>query len=193
MNKELLKQIIVENQEFARKVEFFPRDISFEPSGNYVLTGPRRAGKTFAMFRKIQDLISTGTPPDSILYINFEDERLMEMTASDLNHLLEAYHELFDQTPLLFFDEIQNIDGWEKFARRLADQGHRIFITGSNARMLSREIATTLGGRFIVKEVFPLSFHEYLVANGITPERNWAYSNQRFDIRKQFENYFRFG
>jgi predicted AAA+ superfamily ATPase len=192
MNKELLKQVIIENQEFISNVKTFPREIFFEKTGNYVLTGPRRAGKTFVMFRVIKGLLASGTDSSEILYLNFEDERLMELTALHLNLIMEAFHELYDSKPYLFLDEIQNVAGWEKFARRLADQEHTVYITGSNAQMLSREIATTLGGRFIVREVFPLTFHEYLVANGIAPEQNWEYTAQRFDIRKQFNNFFYF-
>lgn len=193
MNKALLKQIIVENQEFVNNVELFKREAAFEEKANYVLVGPRRAGKTFTLFEVIKDKLGKGASISDILYINFEDERLLELTGQHLNLLLEAYRELFDKKPVLFLDEIQNITGWEKFARRLADQQYILFITGSNAQMLSAEIASTLGGRFIVKEIFPLSFREYLHANGLFPVKNWEFSEQRFAIRKLFDDYFYFG
>lgn len=193
MNKELLKQIIIENQEFVRDVETFTRNITFEENGNYVLTGPRRAGKTFAMFRVIKSKLASVTAYSDILYINFEDERLLELKGEHLDLLLEAYREMFDKKPLLFLDEIQNLAGWEKFARRVADQEYTTFITGSNAQMLSREIASTLGGRYIIKEIFPLSFKEYLDALNVQPNKNWEHSSQRFEIRKQFDNYFKYG
>jgi len=93
----------------------------------------------------------------------------------------------------LFFDEIQNIKHWEKFARRLADEGYEIHITGSNSEMLSTQIASTLGGRFIVKEVLPLSFPEFLSFNDLKLEKNYLYSSQNKLIKKQFESYFKYG
>lgn len=193
MNKELLKQIIIENQEFVSRLEIVARKLVFEENGNYVFVGARRSGKTFSMFRIIKDMLSAGVPLAAILYINFEDERLMELTVDQLGSILEAHQELFSEQPVLFFDEIQNIDGWEKFARRMADTGYRIYITGSNAKMLSSEIATTLGARFLIRKIFPLSFGEYLQMNKLELENNWEYSSQRFEIRRMFNDYFYYG
>ena len=193
MDKETIKQILIENHEFISKVELVKRDVFFEEAGNYVLVGSGRAGKTYCMLQVIKEMLSKGADLSSILYINFEDERLLELKVSELNLIVDAFKELFSTTPVYFLDEIQNIDGWEKFARRLADSGDKVFITGSNAKMLSREIATTLGGRFIIKEIYPFNFKEYLTANKIVVENNWEYGSQRFEIRKQFESYFYFG
>lgn len=193
MHKELLKKIIIENQEFIRRVEVKPRHLNIEKTANIVFVGPRRAGKTFAMFQIIKNLIADGMPPTAVLYINFEDERLLEMTSNEFDLLMDAWRELYNQKPVIFLDEIQIIYGWEKFARRLADTKYQVFITGSNARMLSSEIATTLGGRFIIHEIFPLTFSEYLEMQNIIPETNWIYTEQRFAIRKQFADYFYFG
>lgn len=193
MDKETIKQILVENHEFISKVELVKRDVFFEEAGNYVLVGSRRAGKTYCMLQIIKDMLSQDIDLSSILYINFEDERLLELKITDLSLIVDAFKELFTTTPVYFLDEIQNIDGWEKFARRLADSGERVFITGSNAKMLSREIATTLGGRFLIKEIYPFNFQEYLSANKIALEKNWEYGSQRFEIRKQFETYFYYG
>jgi predicted AAA+ superfamily ATPase len=90
-------------------------------------------------------------------------------------------------------DEIQNIVGWEKFARRLADSKYRVFLTGSNAKMLSKEIYTTLGGRFIAQEVFPFSFQEYLTYHNISLKKNWKYTDTRTQVIRLFHNYFYFG
>ena len=193
MDKETIKKILVENHELILKVELVKRDVFFEDAGNYVLVGSRRAGKTYCMLQVIKDMLSRGTDLSSIFYINFEDERLLELKVTELNLMVDAFKELFTTTPIYFLDEIQNIDGWEKFARRLADAGSRVFITGSNAKMLSREIATTLGGRFIIKEIYPYNFQEYLTANLIELENNWKYGAQRFEIRKHFETYFYYG
>lgn len=85
------------------------------------------------------------------------------------------------------------MDGWEKFVRRLADTGYTVFITGSNARMLSKEMASVLGGRFMVKEIDTLSFSEYLVFTGHTPDENFEFSEERFLIKKLFDEWFQFG
>lgn len=106
---------------------------------------------------------------------------------------MDAYQELFDREPIIFLDEIQNVDGWEHFARRLADEKRRIFITGSNAHMLSRDIASTLGGRYLMREVFPFSFAEYLDYNEVRLDKNWLFSDARTEVRRQFNNYFYYG
>lgn len=193
MTKELIKHIILEYQELITKIELINRDIAVEDIGNYVFVGARRSGKTFAMFQIIKDLMANSFSMEQILYINFEDERLMELKVDDLGLIIDSYKELFSKTPVIFLDEIQIIEGWEKFVRRLADTGYRLFVTGSNAKMLSKEIATTLGGRFIIREVFPFSFHEFIKANLLVPEKNWEYNSQRFEIRRLFDSYFYFG
>jgi predicted AAA+ superfamily ATPase len=98
---------------------------------------------------------------------------------------------MFDCKPIFFLDEIQIVDGWEKFARRLADHGYRVYITGSNAKMLSNEIATILGGRYIIQNVYPFSFKEYLTSLGIDlTDRNFIF-RYRAEMIKAFDNYFR--
>jgi len=190
MDKEILKHLIVENQEYIQSVSYIHRNYFFEPEGNYVLVGPRRAGKTYCMYQRIAELIASGVDVTSILYINFEDERLLELKITDLDLIVESFKEMFGVAPIYFLDEIQNIEGWEKFARRLADKNNRVYITGSNAKMLSHEIATTLGGRYMIKEVYPFTFEEFLFSNNILLEKNWDFSSQRFEIRKQFDVYF---
>jgi uncharacterized protein len=92
--------------------------------------------------------------------------------------------------PYIFLDEIQNISGWEKFVRRINDQGYKIFLTGSNSRMLSREIATALRGRTITYEIFPFSFAEFLAAQRIIFDKNMLYGTMRHRIRRLFDDYF---
>lgn len=127
-----------------------------------MITGLRRAGKSTLPYKIARDLVESGAEWNRIIYINFEDERLAEFRIGDFNDILSAQSELSRQSGFFFFDEIQNVDGWEKFARRLADAGERVWITGSNANMLSSQIATTLGGRYFVKHVTPYRFDEYL-------------------------------
>ena len=127
------------------------------------------------------------------MYINFEDERLFELNYKTLHLIIESYTEIYDTTPDLYFDEIQNIKHWEKFVRRLADEDYKIFITGSNSSMLSTQIASTLGGRFFTKEVLPLSFKEFLIFNKIDLKEHFHLSRQAIEIKKIFVNYFKFG
>lgn len=193
IDKNTIKLIIAENQQFISKVKLFKREYSFEKNLNYVLVGLRRAGKSYLLYERIQQLMKEGHSEEEFLYFNFEDDRLLNIQVSDLNTILTSYQEMFDYKPFIFLDEIQIIDGWEKFARRLADQNYHIYITGSNAKMLSSEIATTLGGRFQIKEVFPLSFREMLRSKGIdVDDKNFEYKNAT-SINKYLEEYFRFG
>jgi predicted AAA+ superfamily ATPase len=193
MDKNIIKKIIIENHEFIERIQPVKREIEIEENGNYVFVGSRRAGKTYVMFNIIKDIIANTRSMDEILYINFEDERLIEMTSEDFGLIMEAFYELFNTKPIFFLDEIQVIEGWEKFVRRVVDTGFRVYVTGSNAQMLSRDIATTLGGRFLIKEVYPFSFREFLRINNIEIENNWEYSEARFEVRKQFEIYFLYG
>jgi hypothetical protein len=193
INIALLQRIVIENQEAVRKVELSEREFTLEDNGNYIFIGPRRAGKTFCLFQVIKGYIEKHCA-EKILYINFEDDRLIGFNASHFQLIIDAYKNLFDETPILFLDEIQNIDGWEKFARRIADsKEYRIFITGSNAKMLSKEMATTLGGRYLIKEIYPFSFSEFLTANKIKLSQHWQHSSKRHEIRRCFDDFFKFG
>ncbi len=173
MKKELLKHIIRDFHlaplpQLKRRALVVPVD-----TGKIItLVGVRRSGKTSYLFNLIEDLLGRGVPMAEILYVNFEDERL-DLKTEELDLLLQAYRELYPDVNVedcwFFFDEIQNIAGWDKFIRRVYDKGTKnIFITGSNARFLSSEIATSLRGRTISYEVFPLSFHEYLSFKEVT-------------------------
>ena len=138
------------------------------------IIGMRRSGKTWFLFQVITDLLVRDTPKESILYINFEDERLQPMTASELLRIPEVYYRRYpylrDGSCVFLFDEIQNIPGWELFVRRLLDtENVHICLTGSSAKLLSREIATSLRGRSISTEIFPFSFVEALEHSGIDP------------------------
>lgn len=166
VNHDLLKRIIFDQHEVIRSASIVPRRYQLDPHANYVITGLRRAGKSTLLYRVAQQLVNSGTDWSRIVYINFEDERLLEFSAEDFQDIPLVQSELSDERGVYFFDEIQNIDGWEKFARRMADSGERVYITGSNAKMLSGHIATTLGGRYFVQHVSPYRFDEYLDANG---------------------------
>lgn len=193
MERETIRKIIIENQEFIADIPLIERPFFFEKNGDYVFVGIRQAGKSYLLYQRIKQLIAEGHSIEEIVYINFDDERLRLMISDEFDLILQAHASLFDKRPIFFFDEIQNIEGWEKFARRLANQKYTVYITGSNANMLSREIATTLGGRYWNTNVYPYSFSEYLNANGIILSKNWMYSKQSAEISKAFNNYFIFG
>ena len=164
--KNIIKTII---RDFHEKDEFElkPRDIDIPlKSGKIVaIIGSRRSGKTFTLYKIINQLRKT-IKKENILYFNFEDERI-EFSKNNLNTIVEAYFELYPniskENVVFLFDEIQNIDGWELFIRRIYDNiSKNIFITGSSSKHLSKEIATSLRGRSISYEIYPLSFKEYL-------------------------------
>ncbi len=194
MDKNILKTVIADNQAEVPKYEVIPRDFTFEEFGNYVFVGIRRAGKSYLLYQRIQQLLAQGIGWDEMLYINFEDERLGGMTVGDLNLLLEVHLELYGKKPILFLDEIQNIAGWEKFARRMADTKHRVYVTGSDAKMLSQDIQTTLGGRYITVDVYPYDFKEFLTANNMNITGNTLLSTEaKAGILRKFNDYFYFG
>ena len=193
MDKNAIKQIILWQQEFVGKVKLQGRNISLEENANYVLVGIRRAGKSYMLYQKIQNLVAQGHSLEEILFINFEDERITDIRKEELHLILEAYREMFSHQPIIFLDEIQNVEGWEHFARRLADEKYRVYITGSNAHMLSREISSTLGGRYLTKEIHPFSFEEYLEYRHVHLTKFWELSPIKNDVLRLFSDYFYYG
>lgn len=193
MDKNVIKQIILAQQEFVGNVRLIGRDIPLEDHANYVLVGIRRAGKSYMLYQKIQHLVAQGHSMEEILFVNFEDERITDIKKEELHLLIEAYREMFSHQPIIFLDEIQNVEGWEHFARRLADEKYRVFITGSNAHMLSREISSTLGGRYLSKEIFPFSFKEYLEYHHVGLTSLWELSPQKSDVIRLLSDYFYYG
>lgn len=194
MNHEILKSVIFDQHEIIRNASIVPRRYSFDPQANYVLTGLRRAGKSTLLYKIVRDLVKSGVELSRIVYINFEDERLAEFSISDFNDILAVQSELSAQSGFFFFDEIQNVSGWEKFARRLADANERVWITGSNANMLSSQIATTLGGRYFIKHVTPYRFDEYLDATGVPHDAEALYTTKgRGAIAGAFDVFYQRG
>jgi len=194
MDKNVLKTVISDNMAEIPKYSVNPRDVRFEDAGNYVFVGMRRAGKSYLLYHRMQSMLAKGMKPHEMLYINFEDERLAGMKSDELNLLLETHLEMYGVKPVLFLDEIQNVAGWEKFARRLADTRQRVYITGSNAKMLSGDIQTTLGGRYIAVDVYPYDFREYLRAGNTKFSGDARFSTRgKAAILRAFTDYFHFG
>ena len=191
--KEVFRLLIREGQETIRDVELYDRPFEFEDHGRYVLVGVRQAGKSYMLYKRARQLLAQGHQLEELVYIDFDDERLLEMTYQDFDTILQTYRAVYQYKPIFLFDEIQNIDGWEHFARRLANQKYTVYITGSNARMLSRDIHTTLGGRFTDEKIYPYSFAEYLGAQGIVPGREWAFGSERFTVYQMLEQYMLWG
>lgn len=162
MERETLKQIIADQREYKSPKNFYSRALTetiqhFVDDPNIIIiSGIRRAGKS-----TIQRVLQLELAK-SDYYFNFDDERLVQFQLGDFQMLLEVFVELFGIQPAFYFDEIQNIEGWERFVRRLYEQGKKIYITGSNARLLSKELGTHLTGRYIQFEIYPLSFREII-------------------------------
>ena len=193
MEREIIRKIIVEWQSIIPNIPLMERPVEFEEKGNYVFVGIRQCGKSYLLYQRIQQLLSAGHSIDEMVFISFDDERIRAMKAEDLDLILQAHQSLYACQPILFLDEIQQIEGWEFFARRVANEKITTYITGSNAKMLSRDIATTLGGRYWVKLVHPYSLTEYLSATGITLQKHWQFSRQQGELAKHFDVCFHFG
>ncbi len=194
--KKILKRII---KDFHNRPlpDFKTRqaDIPLNLGKIITVVGPRRAGKTYYLFQLITELKRQGVARNRILYLNFEDERLELEGRYDL--IIEAYLELYPELDLslsyFFFDEIQELDLWEKFVRRMFDTvTKRIFLTGSNAKLLSREIATSLRGRSLSFEIMPLSFKEFLSFKGIDAQDIYSTKNISL-IQNALEEYLLWG
>lgn len=193
MDKAVAKRLIIEYQQMVADVALTRRDYQLADGLNHVLVGLRRAGKSYLLYQQVKALIAEGHTQEEILYFNFEDDRIEGLSLPDLDMIKTAYEELYPHRPIFLLDEVQNVEGWEHFARRVADQKYRAYITGSNARMLSREIAGTLGGRYMVEDVYPYSFREYLRASGIELTEHWELSPQRAAVVRHFDAYLRHG
>jgi hypothetical protein len=193
ITKETFRTLIHEGQEEIRDVELYDRPFDFEENGRYVLVGIRQAGKSYMLYKRARQMLDAGYQLEDMVYVNFDDERLMGMTADELDLILQAYQSVYNRTPVLFFDEIQNVEGWEHFARRLANKKYHVYITGSNAKMLSRDIQTVLGGRFLDAHIYPYTFSEYLEAKGVTLEKEWQYGSHRAIVQQAFVDYMKWG
>ena len=196
--KEIFKRIIVEFQKV--KTDLTARDLKLPADIKKVITlyGPRRCGKTYLFYQTIQGLQSKKILPERILYINFEDERILPFKKEDWETLLDAYFELYPENVnkklYLFLDEIQETPLWEKFVRRLSEKGNfQIFLTGSSSKLFAKEIATSLRGRTISYFLMPFSFREFLMFNTFKIEPNLEYSPLRHKTRKLFQEYLKFG
>ena len=160
MEKQILKDIIIDQADFQISPDWIKRD-AFDKITKFhqdptisVITGLRRCGKS-TLLKQIRDIYNG-------FYLNFDDDRLTSFKVEDFQSLFECFIELFGNYDVFYFDEIQVIEGWERFVRRLYDSGKKVYISGSNATLLSRELGTRLTGRHILFTLYPFSFNEYL-------------------------------
>ena len=173
MVKDTIKSLIVTKQkEIPFPMKERDNELPLNSQSIVTVVGVRRCGKSSRMQLTINALVENGLSPEAVVWVGFDDERLAGMTVSELDEVLEAYRELYPTQDLknvyMFFDEIQLIDQWELFVMRVfKSYCKNIFVSGSNAKMLSQEIATTLRGWSIEEKTYPLSFMEYCQFTGI--------------------------
>ncbi|MDR0842218.1 MAG: ATP-binding protein [Acidobacteriota bacterium] len=164
-----------------------------------VVIGMRRSGKTWFCYQHIADLLASGIEKSRILYLNFEDDRLLDFSIHDFQILLDVYYSRWPENKArqcyFFFDEIQVIDRWESFVRRLLDtENVQVALTGSSSKMLATDIATALRGRTLTCEIFPFSFREFLAATNVfdvVPEHPG--SGDTAKLRHAFGRYLQLG
>lgn len=195
------KKIIIQWLEFEIPVvKRRNHDISL--TGNFIisLTGPRRSGKTYLCFQMINDLKKSKVPASNLLYVNFEDEKMINANAGDLDSLYETLLELSPpdkKHPLyFFFDEIQNVSNWEVWVRRIheTNQNIKFILTGSSSALLSSEFSTKLTGRTLSFEIFPLSFKELLLWKNLAYDiKTISGSRKKAEVKNMFDSYLNSG
>lgn len=173
-----------------------PREARFPnaPGKIKVAIGMRRSGKTYFFYQQILKMLQEGVDRTAILYLNLEDDRLLPLEEQKLAQLVEAFYALYPENHerkcYLFLDEIQNVQNWPIVIRRLHDSKNaEIFLTGSSAKLLSKEIATNLRGRSLAVEIWPYSFHEYLKAKKISIDRALFDKKTLDKLSQQFHHY----
>ncbi len=199
ISKTLWGNLIKDSQErqypdIIQRDIYYPLDIPLDRA--VVFSGPRRSGKTYLMYMGIKALLERNEDKNSILYVNFEDSRLLGAVSQDLNTLLEVLFEIYpdrNKKTWVFLDEIQLIPDWERFVRTLVDMENvNVFVTGSSSKLMSKEIATSMRGRSLTYNVYPFSFAEVLKAAKLEYEE-YLSSAQRGEIIQKLEDYVRYG
>ena len=195
MESRILKELIIEQKKEFEYDDDFVKRTALDSIANYlelphilIISGLRRSGKS-TLLKEINKYFFSN---ETVYYFNFEDERLIDFTASDFNLLYETFIELTGKSRIFLFDEIQNVENWELFVRRMYDRGFKFIITGSNSSMLSKELGTRLTGRYIGIELFPFSFKEFLqLKNTNVPDV--LLTEDRASIKGHFNEYLQCG
>lgn len=198
---ELLETLVEEsNQLIEKSKNLVLRNYHFPSAENMikVVIGMRRTGKSYFLLQTIHNLLASGIDLTQILLLNFEDDRLLPMNAKQMGGLVDSFYSLYPENHqrqcFLFFDEIQNVDDWQLVVRRYFDSKNvQLFLTGSSAKLLSKEISSNLRGRALSLEILPYSFKEYLAAHAKgfpqKPLGKMAIDN----TRKSLLDYFSYG
>jgi len=191
MESAILKKILLDQKEemysLHQRVKLIERDCFsdylkyIDSKQTKVITGVRRSGKSIIAYQLLKNR--------PFAYANFDDELLANIAAEDLNKIIEVFYEIYPDFKYIFFDEIQNVAGWELFINRLQRQGFNLVITGSNAKLLSKELATHLTGRHIALELFPFSFKEFLKYHEISADISMLSTKNTAVLKKKFEEY----
>ena len=193
MNRETLRSVILDQHDYKPPVimeRIFQQDIATlsQSPQIIILMGVRRCGKSMWLHYCRQK------SAEKNYYLNFDDDRLVEFGLDDFQMLFELFIELFGEERTYFFDEIQNIPGWERFIRRLHDHGYKIYLTGSNANMLSQELGTHLTGRYISVTIYPFSFQEYCQFKGqIYEDVNRLTTLNQGLLSRDYQDYLKIG
>lgn len=196
MDKSIIKQVILE-QEKSKKL--LPLGIERDQLKNIdsliplphavIVSGIRRCGKSTLMLQILQNYYK-----NEMYFVDFEDERFVDFTVQDFNSLYEVLIELYGLKQVFFFDEIQNIKDWELFVRRIHGEKNKVFITGSNASLLSSELSTRLTGRHITIELLPFSFNEYIRYQQITFNQNsFSITQEKAILKRNFNEFLENG
>jgi len=205
MEKNKIKELIIEHKErFLAKTKLIKREIQKDINSFLkqreiiVITGVRRGGKSSLMKLLATDITEKyGVPRNNILYLNFEDERFTEFDVNDFDQVYEIFLEVYHPRGknYFFLDEVQNVKGWERWVNRLYEfEDIKIFVTGSNAAMLSPEISTTLTGRNRQLIIYPFSFNEFLSLRKYSlNEKSFYLREKRIELKQLFKEYLELG
>lgn len=194
IDKSILGSVVKDQlKEFEGLKDTVPRTIlsqltHYKGSSAFIVKGVRRCGKSTLMKQIVKARFS-----EKFYYFNFDDERVVNFRADDFQRLMEVMLELFGKKEAVFFDEIQNIVGWELFVNRLLREGYCVFLTGSNATLLSRELGTRLTGRHVDIELYPFSFAEFLRAKKIETAKGYFSTEEKAQLSKKFREYLELG
>lgn len=194
ITKEIIRACLRDKRDEIESAKVIFRPIEFEDNGNYVFVGVRHVGKSYVLFQRVKQLLASGTGWDETCFCGFRGRTSVRTGGKRSQSSVGDTSETYGKKPYIFLDEIQNIPGWDKFVRRLANAKYHIYVTGSNANMLSKDVATTLGGRFFITDVYPYSFSEYLHANHIELKDGWIDSTiERSEVVRAFNEFFYYG
>ena len=196
-NVDEIRTLLIEQRE-----EFLTKDLGVERASlkeivgykdtpfTVIISGLRRTGKSTLLAQLARRIY----PANDFFYVNFEDERFISFTVQDFTKLHELLIELFGNFKTFIFDEIQNVEGWERFVRRMEESGYKFYITGSNASLLSRELGTRMTGQYVPVELLPFSFAEYLTFIGLSSlDSNRLTTVQKGELKSAFSDYLQKG